>query len=219
METLSYCNVKYAPGVQFILVKVKKLEHEISILFLFLSPFFSFIHISKTAWHMPTIYTPNNYSTIRDGSFFLGQSSMWAIIRSVSYGSKQMSQSLSNTSCCASLHALLKNTGCTRTFYYWKTALLSEMSIFSVRAACKLQSVRYGSKWASQSLFDITLCVHCCVCTATDVADSFSVCLSQFLCSRTVFLCFHSCLVSVLLQAHSYLWFIFTENFLPLVML
>ena len=40
------------------------------------------------------------------------------------------------------------------------TALSLEMSIFWVRAACKIQSKSYGSKHTSQSLSDMTFCVH-----------------------------------------------------------
>ena len=50
---------------------------------------------------------------------------------------------------------------------------------------------------------------------ATDVEWSSSLSLPQFFCSRVV-LRFHPCLVLVLytdLQAHPYLWLIFTETF------
>ena len=44
-----------------------------------------------------------------------------------------------------------------------------------------------------------------------------SLSLPQLFCTRLVFLCFHSCLLLYLLQAHtySYLSLIITENFYP----
>ena len=41
----------------------------------------------------------------------------------------------------------------------WMTTLLSEKSIFCVRAGCEIQRVSYPSKYASQSLFDKP-CLH-----------------------------------------------------------
>ena len=42
---------------------------------------------------------------------------------------------------------------------YRMTTLLSEMSIFYVRAECKIQLVRYGSEHSSQFLVNKPLCV------------------------------------------------------------
>ena len=45
---------------------------------------------------------------------------------------------------------------------YWTTFLLLEMSIFWIRVVCEIRLASYGSKYTSQSLFDMPF-----VCTST----------------------------------------------------
>ena len=59
-ETLRYSNVKYTPRISLVLLTVKKIEREISLVLSSLF-FLSLMHNSKTVKHIQTICTPNNY--------------------------------------------------------------------------------------------------------------------------------------------------------------
>ena len=61
------------------------------------------------------------------------------------------------------VHTYMHNSetkGCIGCFTYWTTTLLTEMSIFRVRAVRDVWLVSYGSKPASQPLFNTTFFVY-----------------------------------------------------------
>ena len=76
-------------------------------------------------------------------------------IQLASYGSKHALQSLSDTLECILTCITWKLQVVYEHFTYQTTALLSEMSIFWVRAPCEIQLASYDSKHASQSAFDM----------------------------------------------------------------
>ena len=111
----------------------------------------TYMHNSKTKGHIRTFYLPNNCSTLEISTFCVRAA---CEMRLASYESKHALQPLRYDILCV-LTLITRKVqlvyGCST---YQTTALLLVMSIFCVKAGCKIWLVSYGSKHASQSLSD-----------------------------------------------------------------
>ena len=124
-------------------------------------------HSILSIHHFVRTYTHNMKSTSSIKMFYISKMSLFGgraacKVHSVNDGSKHTLQSLSNTSFCA-YSVLTRITQKLQVVHghstHWPTDLLSEMSIFWVRAACEIPLVCYGSKHPMQPLFNASF-VH-----------------------------------------------------------
>ena len=145
MKTLSYSNVKYTTRVPLILSQSRKSNMKISIL-----SFFSLRRNTKTVWRIRMIWTPNNYSTIRD-FLFLGESYIQAKISEL-WPQTYIAASFWHTILWVLTHITWKLQGVQRCSTHWTTALLSKMFTVWVKAGCEIWLASYGSKHVLQSL-------------------------------------------------------------------
>ena len=104
----------------------------------------------KTKGHIRMFYLSNDCSTIGD-IYSLGQSCIWDTIDELWIKTRIPTIFLYNILYMLILVIRKLQVIC-RCSTYWKTALLSEMSILCVRAGCEKRMVSYASKHASQSL-------------------------------------------------------------------
>ena len=126
----------------------------VKILNLFFLPFFLLLLSHTQLKNCTGIYkqSAHQMTTIRDVPF-LGQSYMKAMI-SEQWLQTPITVSFQYAILCILICTIRKLRVILGHSTHRTTALLSEMTIFWVRAACEIQLVSYGSKHASQSLSD-----------------------------------------------------------------
>ena len=117
----------------------------------------TYMHNSKSKGHIRTFYLSSDCSATRDGHFLVR--AVWKL-RLANYGSKHITVSSQYHILCALTLITRKLQDVYKHSTYWMTALLSEMTIFWVRAGCGIRLVSYGLKHVLQSLFNVTFCTH-----------------------------------------------------------
>ena len=138
-----------------------KIQHFCSFFILF------FKHNPKSVWHIQTIWTPNDYSTIRNFLIFCIRAACKLHVRLVSCESKHHLQSVRY----ATMYVLTQITQKLQVEYghsdHWTTALLLNMCICWVTVECEIQMVSYGFKHVWQSLIDMPFVAGCPYCIWT----------------------------------------------------
>ena len=150
-------------------------------------------HNLKTKGHIRMFYLLNDCSTIKD-IYSLGQSCMWDTIDELWIKTCIPTIFLYNILWMLILVTWKPQVVC-RCSTYWTTALLSEMSIFCVRAGCEKRMVSYASKDASQSLSNkpfvhIPLYLEACITWKLQLICERSTYRTTAMLSGTFFVCF-----------------------------